>query len=49
LTHQYFLIKISTYPDYSDEETLFIDGTVIPYSTLEVYKKVELEPDLQKK
>lgn len=43
-----FDIKISTYPDYSEKETLFIDNTEIPYSTLEVYKKVELEPDLQK-
>lgn len=43
-----FDIKISTYPDYSNDETLYIDGTVIPYSTLEVLKKVELTPDLQK-
>ncbi len=43
-----FDIKVSTYPDYSKKETLYIDGTVIPYSTLETLKKIELEPDLQK-
>ena len=43
-----FDIKITTAPDYANEEELYIDDVLIPYSDLETSKGVETHQDTSK-